>query len=508
MYSGSVMDNSKELDVTIQNPESGGILAEQSPRNLRPRTNPKARRHLPPTHKDYWKPRLEHPGCTRDGRRIVIDVYAVRFQHAGRREGFNLGTSDADAAAAKARDIYMYLKANGWEATLAKFKPAPVTTNKLTVGEYLAAVESASKLRPQTFLNYQNCLHSIIARVFGIKDPVTKDGRQAKYDYRSKGKGNEKWRERLDAIRLEKLTPHLVEKWMKRFVAAAGTSPADIASAKRSANSYVRCARSLFSTALLREPNIKSLTLPNPLPFAGVELFEAGSSKYISKIDARALIAAATRELKAKEPEVYKVVLLGLLCGLRKGEIDLCEWGMVDWDNHILRLEETKYLHLKTSDSAGEITIDPEVVEELRGFKPENEKAKNESFIISSVVSLNRGRGKMKKVMTRIRQPRPSSPRRYYRCEPVFKRLYEWLRNKGVSGNKPLHELRKEIGALIATEHGIFAASTFLRHADITTTARHYVDHKARISVGLGKCLTSSPQIAKPGANNAKAAVS
>jgi len=48
---------------------------------------------------------------------------------------------------------------------------------------------------------------------------------------------------------------------------------------------------------------------------------------------------------------------------------------------------------------------------------------------------------------------------------------------------------RKEVGALIATAHGIYAASQFLRHSDITTTARHYAQHKARISVGLGKLL-------------------
>jgi hypothetical protein len=58
-----------------------------------------------------------------------------------------------------------------------------------------------------------------------------------------------------------------------------------------------------------------------------------------------------------------------------------------------------------------------------------------------------------------------------------------------VTANKPLHELRKEIGALVATQHGIYAASRFLRHSDITTTARHYAEHKARISVGLGKLL-------------------
>ncbi|MSU62635.1 MAG: hypothetical protein EXS31_09590 [Pedosphaera sp.] len=42
-----------------------------------------------------------------------------------------------------------------------------------------------------------------------------------------------------------------------------------------------------------------------------------------------------------------------------------------------------------------------------------------------------------------------------------------------------------------ATQHGIYAASRFLRHSDITTTARYYAEHKARISVGLGKLLTT-----------------
>jgi len=49
-------------------------------------------------------------------------VYSVRFQHLGRRASFNLSISDADKAAAKARDIFVFLKANGWEATLAKIQ--------------------------------------------------------------------------------------------------------------------------------------------------------------------------------------------------------------------------------------------------------------------------------------------------------------------------------------------------------------------------------------------------
>lgn len=151
----------------------------------------------------------------------------------------------------------------------------------------------------------------------------------------------------------------------------------------------------------------------------------------------------------------------------------------MDWQNSAINLEETEWLHLKTKDSAGVITIDAEVLAELRELMPASKSA----FIISS-----------------DRPPRNDSPRPYYRCDPVFDRLSQWLRSKGVKANKPLHELRKEIGALIATEHGIYAASRFLRHSDITTTARHYADHKARISVGLGKLLDTGIKAAKPAA--------
>jgi integrase len=153
---------------------------------------------------------------------------------------------------------------------------------------------------------------------------------------------------------------------------------------------------------------------------------------------------------------------------MRRPEIDLAEWQMVDWQESVITIEETEWLRLKTQDSAGIISIDAEALGELREFMPTSKS----KFILAS-----------------DRPPRNDSPRPYYRCKPTFDRLSAWLRSQGVKANKPLHELRKEIGALIATEHGIYAASRFLRHSDITTTARHYADHKARISVGLGKLL-------------------
>ena len=471
MKSRQDMSTTKTQLRTVENTEKGTVRGQTNP--LPPG---EVIRRLSKTHQDYWFSRLRKRGYTdRNGRYVEVPEWQVRLKRDGREAWFNLGTPNQAAAAKKAKEIFTFLDANGWEATLAKFKRDSDAAPRLnlTVGDYLRAVEGTGQLRLRTFLNYQNCLRTILSQTFGIKSD------DSKYDYRSAANGNRKWAERVDGIHLERVTPARIVQWQQRRIKDAGHSPIAIASAKRTCNSYVRCARSLFGQDLRK--HLKGITLPSPLPFDGVELFDSGSMKYVSKLNVQTLIAAAKSELKTAEPEVYKSFLLGLFAGMRKSEIDLAEWRMMDWQNHVIRLEETEWLHLKTNDSAGNITIDPEVSAELREFMA----GSTSPFVISSQITWKVG----KKQRTRTREPRNDSSRIYYRCEPVFERLNAWLRGKGVTANKPLHELRKEIGALIATEHGIYAASRFLRHSDITTTARHYAEHKARISVGLGKLL-------------------
>ncbi|MFT4176845.1 MAG: hypothetical protein QM627_09330 [Luteolibacter sp.] len=63
-----------------------------------------------------------------------------------------------------------------------------------------------------------------------------------------------------------------------------------------------------------------------------------------------------------------------------------------------------------------------------------------------------------------------------YRCNREFSTLIRWLKQQGVPPLKPIHTLRKEIGSIIASEHGIFAASRYLRHSDIHITAAVYAD--------------------------------
>src|SRR5258708_6189062 len=82
-----------------------------------------ASKHHGKTDVRYWASRLFRPWYTRDGQTRELDQYAVRIQHKGLRETFNLGDANKAAAAAKARDIYLYLSVNGLDAALAKFKP-------------------------------------------------------------------------------------------------------------------------------------------------------------------------------------------------------------------------------------------------------------------------------------------------------------------------------------------------------------------------------------------------
>lgn len=42
---------------------------------------------------------------------------------------------------------------------------------------------------------------------------------------------------------------------------------------------------------------------------------------------------------------------------------------------------------------------------------------------------------------------------------------------------------------MIASRDGIYAASRFLRHADIQVTAAHYADMKKRVAVDIGALL-------------------
>ena len=453
-----------ELDATRQ-------ITEHHPTGLNPKSGKQVANQLRAAagknDSRYWASRIFRP-VNASGN--ASPHYSMKVQFRGRRMAFTLGTANKDAAARRAAGIYSDLLTLGVEATLARHRAqsrGEIPSKVATIGEWIEAARGVSASNATTFAQYAASLRLIAGQILSVKKTKKRFGPW-------KG-GARAYRAGIDGQSLEILSEQAVQRWRLAYVAQAG-NPAQERSRMTSANSTIRQARSLFANKIVRF--LPDTRLPSPPPFTGVEFFPRQSARYFSRIDPKALLRTAQGELAENDPPAFLAMLLALAAGLRRGEIDSLAWHQIDFERALIRVEATESASLKTSDSRAEVPIDVGVVEVLRGFRG---KASG-SFVIEA-------------------EGGEYGPRvwgRHYRADAVFTRLNHWLRKHGVSARKPIHELRKELGALVTAEHGIYAASRVLRHSNVATTAAHYTDLKTRPSVAIGSWLTPANVVAMP----------
>lgn len=401
-----------------------------------------------------------------------------KIQVGGRRESFPLRTSNKSKAAVKAAQIYGDVVALGWDAALAKHKPDNTKPKGSAVGELITAVSELANVRPATLRSYVATFRRIVADVMSLE---ARAGRFARC-----GGGRKSWLEEVDAVPLSKLTPDKIEAWKLRYVASrAGGDEAKARASRNSANSMLRMGKGLFAKRLLRLV-VNRIELPSPLPFDGVDLFARQSMRYNSTMKVEDVLAAARDDLAQNDPEAFKAFSLCLFAGLRRNEADKLRWESIDFDAGFIRVEARSDFAPKAETSLGDVPIDAELCAILRGLKARQPGAE---YVLSSDAPKRR---------FRLPRPERTEPLKVnwseYRAGDTFKRLADWLRAHGVKSRTPLHTLRKEAGSLICEKHGLFAASRFLRHADVAITAQHYAaQHYAaqreRITVGLGGLL-------------------
>jgi integrase len=376
------------------------------------------------------------------------------------------------AAAELAREMFVFLSANGWPAFLAKYRnpdpprplssPDPIKTTGVTVGDFLAAVRNESDLAHKTFDDYARCLRFIVSEIRAIAKQRTR------HDYRNGGR--KAWLRAVDAMPLEELTADKIRAWKRLYIARAGHDQIARRRYTVSCNSYLRRARALFSKRKVLD-KLRSVELPATLPFDGVELEPRTDTKfYGAGVEPFALLRAAIDELAEDRVEELKTFLLAITLGLRRREIDLLEWQSFDFVAGILRIMPTRWYQLKTNESASELPVEPEVLELFRGWRA---RATSE-FVLESI------------------RPPKSVSYQHYRCEETFQSLLNWLREKGVQGNKPLHALRKMYGSALADLYGLHQASSGLRHADIRTTSAFYADRRVRVTPGFGSAISGA----------------
>lgn len=410
---------------------------------------------LPKTHKDYWKSRLKKRSYkSSEGDSKVVEEWQVRLTHRGVEKWFNLHTNNQEAGAQKAKNIYMHLMEHGWDETLAKYKPDMlVRKDDPTVGEFLAELREKTSLKEQTYQTYAKKFRTLVAGVMGIASDSSKH---------DTGKdGYAKWLEKIESVKLNKLTPAKIHAWKLRYVRQHENNPEKLKKAKRSVNSLIRNSKALFSPNALK---FVAIRLPDPLPFEGIEMERAGKTHYKSKFSVEILVEAAHQKLAQESPEAYKVFLLALGAGLRRGEIDTLTWDQIHFDNKTISIETTEYGSPKTDGSEAEVDADEGLLNFLKNCQP----CSDDTFVVGTK-----------------RKHASKSTHHTYRCNKHFKELIAWLREEGIKDSNPIHTLRKEFGSLICEQAGIFAASLQLRHSDIRITRDHYISKKSRVAVSL-----------------------
>ncbi len=411
----------------------------------------------PKTDARYWERRLFR---TRAATGRPSTTWSIRFRFKRHRLFFSTGLANRTAAARMARQIYLDLLALGVEGALGKYKPEVVAPAPAvaTIGMYVERARAHFGGESATFNAYAAALRRIAAAIA-----------RHEIDRRRFGRATSAYRKNTDALPLDILTPAAVDRWRIRYVEAA-RDPAAKARARTTCNGVLRGARALFAPRRLKlVTEGGALVVPDPPPFRDVVFWPRESTTYHSKFSTAELLVAAREELAETDAPAFLAFTLAIGAGLRRAEIDALTWQQIDFQRRRIIIEPTVSGKLKSARSAGAVPIDETLTGVLRGFAARATGA----FVIEDTG-------------TDAGAPAARTWGRSYRCDRTFARLIVWLRRHGVEGRTPLHVCRKQAGAEIATRHGVYAASKFLRHGSVAVTTMHYADQLVPTPVDMG----------------------
>jgi hypothetical protein len=197
-----------------------------------------------------------------------------------------LGTANRAQAAFEARQLYVALKANGWDETMRR-RRGDVAEKKcdVTIGEYIEAVREKSLLRPATTESYAVALRMIAGAITGRESKAHRD-----------------------AIKLRSITDDKVEAWRAAYIKRKATNPLAEKSARITASSLILRAKALFrADTLARVRDV--VEVPDPVPFASVKAESVAPPRYRSTFDIIALVESAKEELATEQPRAVQNLL-------------------------------------------------------------------------------------------------------------------------------------------------------------------------------------------------------
>lgn len=230
---------------------------------------------------------------------------------------------------------------------------------------------------------------------------------------------------------LNQLTQERVRNWLQSRIKN------DTDSARRTANSYLRQAKAVFTK------DLRSVYAINPPEFLEVPYLKVRPPQY--RLPDQKLIDrtfAEAKELKDEDPSAYVAFILCACGGMRKGEAGHARWDWIQPNG--IRITQGHGFRTKSGNDRM-VWLDPDIIKEI-----EETRRDLSPYIIPGAMT--------------------------ERTEMVFRRLGAWMKGMGWNTQKKAHELRKYLGAQVATQAGLFAAQKMLGHSDPAITSRHYAD--------------------------------
>jgi integrase len=146
----------------------------------------------------------------------------------------------------------------------------------------------------------------------------------------------------------------------------------------------------------------------------------------------------------------FRVLLLALGAGLRRGEIEHLRWHSVDVGRLQIRVEASGTWQAKNAQSEAAVDVDPGLIAALGT---------------------------------------PAGPDDPVVDPLAIEHAVRWLRRQGVTSPKPLHACRKEFGSIVAQTADLLTASRQLRHGSLAVTAAVYVESRRKASPNIGAML-------------------
>ena len=349
--------------------------------------------------------------------------YYVRFEHRGRKYLRSLGTPVMAAAKVKARRIVdSIVNGDGKDAERLKLKNDFASVAEI-LERYRTRAAVVADIGPRTVIGNVSCMRSIFKAVLG--DGVN-----------------------LENVKASELSAELLEGFkLKRREGANGF--AETERAKRSVNSTMTQARSLFSRSVM--PIYEGLKLPDLSGFKGVAKFALQQDVGFRPIPAAVLTAMekeAREVLRVKNPAMYLGYLMAIRLGMRDCEMVEARWEWLEeWPTGTqMAILVRDYFAPKGAE--GRVPMSKDVLAELRELG---------GPVLGGSGYILPGRSVTE------------------RREAIYRGLSAWVRGFLPDRIKSVHELRKHAGSIVVTQtRSLVHAQRFLRHRSVATTERHY----------------------------------